>query len=62
MIPLRLVNKKSVSLFVNGQRRAMCMRDDFYIPPKPVLNVKRAERPVSIRVMYDNIITAKEKV
>jgi hypothetical protein len=59
MIPLRLTNKKSVSLFVNGQRRAMCMRDDFYIPPKKVLNVKRAARPVSIRVMYDNIITAK---
>lgn len=47
MIPLRLVNKKWVSLFVNGQRRAMCMRSDFYIPPKKVLNVKRAERPVS---------------
>lgn len=38
------------------------MRDDFYIPPKEVLNVKRKELPVPVRVMYDNIITAKEKV
>lgn len=54
-----VTNAKSVSSFIGNKRIALCMRDDVEIPLKPRKNYKRKPLPVPVKVMWNNIITAK---
>lgn len=51
--------KKSVSCFVGGKQVACVARDDVPVVLLPRKNHQQKQYPVSVKVMYDNIICAK---